>query len=171
MIEIILFAVVILLIPAAYAGLSYAPWLPTRSDDLSRVIDLAGLKAGDVFYDLGSGTGKVVFEAAKKDGVIAKGIELYVPLHLFAMVKKWLIQSPAQFFCKNLFRQDISDASVIYLFGTPKTLQGRLKEKIWHECKPGTKILSYAFSFEDLVPEFVSKPNQTDLTIRKYIVD
>lgn len=160
-----------ILLSIAYASYTYAPWLPTRSRDVSRVLQLAELKEGERFYDLGCGTGKIVFAAARCNGVQATGIELVLPLYLFCRIKKAFSKnSRSQFVWGDFFRKDLSGADVVYLFGTPKTLQGRLKEKLFKELKPGSRIISYAFEFLDVQPAKVSKPTNNDLPIRLYIV-
>jgi len=40
------------------------------------MLRLAGLKAGDVLYDLGCGDGRIVIAAAKRSGVRATGIDI-----------------------------------------------------------------------------------------------
>ena len=47
-----------------FAG-SDAPYVPTRMEHIRKVLKVAGVKKGKKFYELGSGDGRVVFEAAK----------------------------------------------------------------------------------------------------------
>lgn len=166
----IFFIILILLLTLAYGSYKFAPWVPTKSGDLKRILALADLRPGDVFYDLGCGTGKVVFAAAEIKGVKAVGVELFLPLYLYCLIKKWISGSSAEFECRDFFSKDLSGASVIYVFGTPRTLQSKLREKIWSEVKQGTKIISYVFEFSDLIPEGVSKPSVEKLSIRLYKV-
>jgi len=42
----------ILIIMFAIAAVSFAPWVPTKSSDVKRAIQLANLKPGEIFYDL-----------------------------------------------------------------------------------------------------------------------
>lgn len=163
--------VALLLLSIAYASYTYAPWLPTRGRDIKRVLQLADLQPGETFYDLGCGTGKTVFAAASVDGVKAKGIELVLPLYLYCRIRQLFnTKSNNHFVWGNFFTKDLSDADVVYLFATPKTMQGRLQEKIWREVKPGTRIISYAFGFANIQPAEISKPTKNDLPIRLYIV-
>lgn len=171
-IEIILIYLFIaaLLLSIAYASYYYAPWLPTRSRDISRVLRLADLKEGERFYDLGCGTGKTVFAAAKCNGVCATGIELVLPLYVYCRVKNaFKKNSRADFVWGDFFRKDLSKADVVYLFATPRTMQGALQKKLFKELKPGSRIISYSFEFINIQPDKVSKPTENDLPIRLYI--
>ena len=55
-----------------FAG-SDAPYVPTKMDLIRKILTIAGVKKGKRFYELGSGDGRVVFEAAKM-GANAFGI-------------------------------------------------------------------------------------------------
>ena len=46
-----------------------APFDPTPQEVVERMLALAGVKKGDVVYDLGSGDGRMVITAAKRYGV------------------------------------------------------------------------------------------------------
>lgn len=56
-----------------FAG-SDAPYIPTKMDQIRKILKLAGVKKGKKFYELGSGDGRVVFEAARL-GADSVGIE------------------------------------------------------------------------------------------------
>lgn len=129
----------------AYAAVRFAPWLPTHQKDIARALDLARLKAGERFADLGCGDGRVVREAARR-GARATGYEIALPLVLWNAVRPK--PSGARFVFKDLFTADVSDVDVVYLFGTPQTLRGRLREKLERELKPGARVLSYAFAMD-----------------------
>jgi hypothetical protein len=47
------------------------PFVPTPPEVVDKMLELAGVKKGDVVYDLGSGDGRIVIRAAKKYGVKA----------------------------------------------------------------------------------------------------
>src|SRR5882762_6507955 len=51
-------------------------YVPTPDAVVSAMLDLAGVTAADVVYDLGSGDGRIVIEAARKYGARAVGIEI-----------------------------------------------------------------------------------------------
>jgi len=155
------------LIPLAIAGISFAPWVPTWRADVDRALQLAALKPGEVFYDLGCGDGKAVFAAAKL-GAHATGIEIAWPLYLFCQIKKLLFSSSARFKLGNLFHLDISDADVIYIFGMPKTIQQKLRDKLERELKPGTRVVSYAFPIHGWEAITKDKPTPKQMSLYLY---
>lgn len=128
-----------------------APWVPMRSRDLKRVFELAKLKDGQVFYDLGCGNGKVVLYAARNFNVQAIGIEIGIPLYITCILRKFFGRvKNAHFKYKSLFSEDISKADVVYLFGMNRTLKERMVKKLLTELKPGARIISYVFEIEGL---------------------
>ena len=56
-------------------GQSLAPYVPTPEDVVERMLDLAGVKEGDVVYDLGCGDGRIPIAAAKR-GARGVGVDI-----------------------------------------------------------------------------------------------
>ena len=69
-----------------YASWRAAPWLPMRAPDLERVMRLAGMKEGEIFYDLGAGDGRTLFATAEL-GASAEGFEISLLPYLITKVK------------------------------------------------------------------------------------
>jgi SAM-dependent methyltransferase len=142
---------ILLLINFINAFWSLAPWVPTQKKDLKRILLLADLKPGQVFYDLGCGDGRVVFYLGKNSAAKIIGIELSWLLFFFCKIKHIFYPLKNIFFQrKNLFKEDFSSADVIYVFGLPKTIRKKLTSKLKRELRPGTRIISYVFSFPEL---------------------
>ncbi len=148
----------VVLAPIAWAGLSFAPWVPTWKEDVQRAFRLAKLQPGEVMYDLGSGDGKTVFIAAEEFGARAVGIEIAWPLWLWSQLRRLWAKGETRFILGNLFRQDISNADVIYLFGMPDKLKDKLRRKLETDLKPGARVVSYSFSIPDWTPVLRDKP-------------
>ncbi len=165
---IIALILLLLLSTVAIAGASFAPWVPARKADISRIFQLANLKAGEIFYDLGCGNGRVVIYAAKNYKAKAIGLEIAFPFYLIC---KWQqIFNPRSIFkYKNLFKEDLSKADVIYFFGTPKRIEAKLKLKLAKEIKPGARIISYVFPIEGWTPAIIDRPAATVVPIYLYI--
>ncbi|HMK93774.1 MAG TPA: N-6 DNA methylase [Candidatus Limnocylindrales bacterium] len=110
-------------------------------------LSLVDLKKNEIFYDLGCGTGEALIEASKLcDNV--KGIEIE-PLRWF--VAK-LRARKAKVILGNLFRQDISDADVIFIFQYAGKINSRIAEKIRADTRKGTRIVSYYWPIENMKP-------------------
>ncbi len=154
----------LLIISAAFVlgGLSLAPWVPMRRRDIKRVLKLANLKAGQVFYELGCGDGRLIRKIPQNIEVV--GLEINPLLWLYAKIR-----SPKKNIkLKNLYKEDLSRANVIFLFGIPDTLNNKLEEKLAKELKPGTKIISYAFLFKNWEPVTKDKPSEKEVSIYLY---
>jgi SAM-dependent methyltransferase len=124
-----------------------APWLPTKKEDYTTIAELAGLKEGMNFYDLGSGTGRMLFYFSKKYSANCFGIEISPLLYLYSKIRS-LFQKRVKIFYGNFFRYDLSEADVVFIFGHPK-LYGKLRKKLVRELKTEAKIIVACWPFEN----------------------
>ncbi len=159
----------ILLASIAWSAVSLAPWVPTRTRDLKRIMKLFNLPVGATLYDIGCGEGKVVLYASKYYQLNGVGIELAIPFYCIAQLRRWIGRNDTcHFILGDLFKQNLSQADAVYVFGMPKKLQARLVTKLKAELKPKAKVVSCAFQIQGLQPIQVDKPTASDLTLYLY---
>ena len=128
-----------------------SPFVPTQRKVLQKMIALAQIKSGERVFDLGCGDGRVVF-AAEKKGAICTGIEISPPVWLIARVRRFFAGKKSEIRLGNIFKQkDLSQANVIFLFMLPAVME-RFHRLIFPKLKPGTRIVSHAFSMKGLRP-------------------
>ena len=133
---------------AAYAGVSAAPWVPTKPKQKRKLMKHVELKDNAHVYDLGCGTGTLLFASKKKNPTIkATGFEISVLPYLIAKLKTWL--RPKQYKnisiqFGNLFNQDISNADVIFVFLLSKSYP-KLKAKFAKELKDDCIVIVEAW--------------------------
>lgn len=112
------------------------PFVPTHAGDIEFIVKRLGISTRDVFYDLGSGNGKVVFLVNKLSGATCVGFELSWWTFLFARIKSKVNgqMSKVAFKNKNFFKADWSGANYIYGYLYPP-LMGRVEEKFLADCR------------------------------------
>ena len=98
-----------------FGALFDAVWIPTSKKDYDRIAKLAGFKPGLLFYDLGSGTGKMLFYFSKKYKVRCVGIEISPILYLFSKIKS-LFYGDVYIGYGNFYKHDLNGADVVYIF-------------------------------------------------------
>jgi SAM-dependent methyltransferase len=131
-----------------------APFDPTPQEVVERLLALAGVKRGDVLYDLGSGDGRILIAAAKIYGVKAVGFEIDPGLVKLARenVRKEGIEELVEIHQQDFMTADLSPASVVTLY---LSNDGNLavKPKLMRELKPGARVVSYTFDMGDWPPK------------------
>lgn len=156
---------------SAFLGflLTRVPFVPTYKSDVEFFVKKLGISSSDVFYDLGSGDGKVVFLVEQLSGAKVKGFELTWWTHLLAKIKKAARKSKAQFVNRNFFKQDWSEANYIYGYLYPPLMR-RVEEKFLADCKPGSIAIIRDFPFPNLKPlETCYMPKRHDIYIYKKV--
>jgi 16S rRNA A1518/A1519 N6-dimethyltransferase RsmA/KsgA/DIM1 with predicted DNA glycosylase/AP lyase activity len=145
-----------------YTRFKGAEYSPTTKKKASKMLQFAKVTDDDIIYDLGSGFGGLVIEAGKK-AKKAVGIE-YDPIrYIVSKIRAWIINSKARFKRGDLFKENIKDASVVFLFLKQKTNQ-KLKPKLI-QLKKGTKIISNCWTFEKW------KPTKLDKKLKVYMYE
>lgn len=148
--RIIMTLIFLLLVPGFYAAYTSGPFVPSSRKRHKVMLELADLKPDDVVYDLGCGDGRLIFRAAKfvKKAI---GYELSIPLYLFGKVRQIFNPKNAQIRYGNIWKQDYSDADVVFCYLLPKAMKQFYKE-IWPKLKPGTRVISNAFQIHEIKP-------------------
>lgn len=160
----------LLLSSVAIASLSLIVWVPTRKKDLPRILALADLKPGERFIDLGCGTGTVSHFVASKSSSAVTGIELALPFFLWCKARNCFSRRDnLSYVWGSLFKLDLREFDVVYVFGIPDKLKDKLKPKLEQELRPGSRVISYAFAIEGWIPAQISKPTPDSVSIYSYL--
>ena len=119
-------------------------YVPTTTEVVDRMLDVANVGPLDVVYDLGCGDGRIVIAAAKKYGARGVGVDLD-PARIRearANAKKAGVEQLVRFEVADLFKTDLTEATVVTLYLLPE-LNRRLKPKLFAELKPGARVVSH----------------------------
>jgi SAM-dependent methyltransferase len=139
------------------------PFVPTPMEAVDEMLRLAGVKAGDVLYDLGCGDGRIVIAAAKRFGIRAVGIDID-PMRITESNENAVqagVTDKVRFIQQDLFEADFQDATVVTMYLLTSVNQ-RLRPKLLAELKPGTRLVSHSFDMGDW------KPDKTILVTMSY---
>lgn len=136
------------------------PYVPTKPEVVKAMLGLAGVKSGDVVYDLGCGDGRIVITAAKEYGATGVGVDIdperIQEAHTNAAEAG--VKDKVRFTEGNLYDLDFSKASVVTLYLLPD-VNLKLKPKLLKQLKPGSRIVSHAFNMGDWEPDETRQVN------------
>ena len=127
-------------------------WVPTPPELVERMLDLARVTPADVVMDLGSGDGRNVIAAARR-GARAIGVEYNPDLVRLSTerAEEAGVAGRASFIEGDMFRADISRATVLALFLLPANLE-TLRDQFL-AMAPGTRIVLNTFDIPDWTPD------------------
>lgn len=135
---------------AVFVGEWYgAPYVRSKKEKIAAMLELATIGPGEKIYDLGSGDGSLIIEAAKI-GARAVGIEINPFLCWYSRwrIKKAGLESSATIVRGDFRNHPLSGTDVVFLYLWPSTLE-KLKEKLSQELKPGARIISNGFPISE----------------------
>src|SRR3989454_9613493 len=130
------------------------PYVPSPQSVVSDMLRYADVGASDFLIDLGSGDGRIVLPAAKVFGARGFGVEIKDELVKKSndAAKKEGLADRVKFVKQDLFKTDISQATVITMYLLPDTVN-LLKDKFLNELRPGTRIVSHDYPLTGWIPE------------------
>lgn len=133
------------------------PFVPTPYVVIEEMLRLANVTAQDVVMDLGSGDGRVLITAAKKFGARGTGVDLDDDLVAESIEAAAAagVADRVQFLQQDLFKTDISQATVITMYLLPGVMM-RLRPALLN-LKPGTRLVSHDFRLEDWNPDVTTQ--------------
>lgn len=129
------------------------PFVPTPNEVVEGMLNLAGVKAGDVLYDLGCGDGRIVIAASKR-GAKATGIDID-PVRINESNQNAAtagLTGKVRFIQGNLFEADFRDATVITMY-LLTSVNLKLRPKLLTDLKPGTRLVSHSFEMGEWTPD------------------
>ena len=100
--------------------------------------------------DLGSGDGVIVITAGYRRNASGYGVDIDEELVRLSnqRAKSLGMDNRIRFEAKDIFVTDVSRATVVTLYLLPEFMQ-RLRHKLYTELRPGTRIVSHDYHFEE----------------------
>lgn len=146
-----IFILVVCLFGISWFAGSDAPFIPTEVAKIKLALKLAGVKKSKIFYELGSGDGRVVIEAAKL-GAVANGVEQ-------SWIRVWYSRfrarqsklNRASFFHGDIFQRHYYPADIVYIYLLTKGVL-KLEDKLKKELKKGAIVVTQKYHFKTWKP-------------------
>lgn len=129
-------------------------WGASPKTVMLRLFQISELRAGDVFYDLGCGDGRVVVEAVKMFGLRGKGVDID-PARIIQSrerASKAGVADKTTFLNESFFDTDFTDATVVFAF-LNNTLNKALRPRFLRLLKPGSRIIMHTHDMGDWQPD------------------
>jgi len=130
------------------------PYVPTKTEVVAKMLEMANVGKDDILYDLGCGDGRIVITAAKLYGTRGVGIDIN-PERI-----KESLENAAQagvthlvrFLEQDLFQTDFHEATVLTLY-LLSSVNLRLRPVLFAQVRPGTRVVSHDFSMGTWKPD------------------
>jgi hypothetical protein len=160
---------------------SAGPYVPTPWVIVDEIMRLAGIGPDDFVVDLGSGDGRLVLTAVtryKAKGGFGVDIEPSLVAQANEAARKASVGDRVQFFVRDLFATQVSNASVVTLYLLPTSVP-KLQDRLLAELPAGARVVSHDYPFPDWpheryvkmdVPEKVNISGTPRTTLYLYIV-
>jgi SAM-dependent methyltransferase len=128
------------------------PFVPSPMPVVERMLELAEVKKDDLVFDLGSGDGRILIQAAKKYGARGVGIDLDPKLVELAQSKAQEegVSELVEFYAADALTVDISSATVVTLYMF-RWFNNEMRPKL-QQLKPGARIVAHDFDIEGWPP-------------------
>ena len=151
-----------LFIPATVWPQDSIPFVPSPMLVVERMLQLAEVRKDDVLFDLGSGDGRIVIEAAKKFGVKGVGVDLNPTLVEQARRRaaEEGVSHLVEFRAADGLTVDISQATVVTLYMF-KWFNNQMRPKL-QRLKPGSRVVAHDFDIDEWKPTKIEYVNPAD---------
>ncbi|MBI3442277.1 MAG: class I SAM-dependent methyltransferase [Candidatus Sungbacteria bacterium] len=137
-----------------WSDLKGAPFVKSRKDRIETMLELAEIKPGTRVLELGSGDATLLIAAAQR-GAYAQGVEINPLLAWYSRkkIKRAGMEKQIRIVRQNFYECSLAETKpdAVFLYLLPGTLK-KLREKLYAELPPGTRIISNAFRIEGLIP-------------------
>ncbi|HUY53231.1 MAG TPA: hypothetical protein VMV24_01495 [Candidatus Dormibacteraeota bacterium] len=111
----LIYIVLALILIFGFVILFGAPFLPTLIKQIDPIFELLDLQEGQTLIELGSGDGRILYEAGKR-GLNAIGFELNPILVVYSMVKTWRYRKKVKIIWGNYWKEKWPETDGIFVF-------------------------------------------------------
>jgi predicted RNA methylase len=131
---------------------------------VQHMLEVAQLKPGDIFFDLGAGDGRTVIMAAKTFGARAVGVEMREDLakRAISVIQDNGLANRVTIVNGDMFKVDLTAADVVFLYLTTSANE-KIKPKMEAELKKGVRVVSHDYEIVGWKPvkveNFVENPS------------
>lgn len=143
--------------PAGGETALLAPYVVSPQGIVAEMLGLAEVGPGDVVYDLGSGDGRIVIEAARRG---ARGVGVELDPDLVARARENALRAhverQVEFVVADALTVDLRPATVVTLYlGYEANL--KLRPRLREQLRPGARVVSYEFDMGDWPPSALAR--------------
>lgn len=133
---------------------SGGPYVPTPQAVVDEMLNVAAVGREDFVMDLGSGDGRIVLSAASRFQARGEGVDIDPELvdQSNREAQKRGLAHLARFRNEDALKARIEKATVLTLYLLPE-LMHLLRDRIYAELKPGSRVVSHDFRFNDWAPD------------------
>ncbi len=123
-----------------------APYVPTPSVVVDRMLAMARVTAKDVLYDIGCGDGRIVITAAREFKTAGVGIDIDKAMvdRSVANARAAGVERLTKFICMDATKADVSPATVVTLYLLPES-NALLRPILEKQLRPGTRVVSHNY--------------------------
>ena len=135
------------------AALIAGPYVPSPDSAVAAMLREADVGPGDYVLDLGSGDGRIVRSAALLFGARGMGVEIQEDLVRLSneLAQQEGIADRVKFVTQDLFKTDISPATVVTIYLLPHTVN-MLQDKLLAELRPGARVVVHDYGLNGWLP-------------------
>jgi ribosomal protein L11 methylase PrmA len=148
-------------------------YVGTAYDLVSRMLQMANIKKGDVVYDLGCGDGRMLILAAQKYGCRGVGYDID-PERVKAArenVERNHVEKLVEIVQADIFTLDLSQATVFPIYLLPDMNQKLLPQ--FDKVKPGSRIVCHNYDLAGIEAEktvtVISNEDNASHTLSLYV--
>lgn len=137
----------------------YPPFISTSYENIDKIIAEVHINENAVIYELGCGRARflrMIEQAVPKTKLI--GVENLFSIYFINFLRLKLQGSKIKLLHKNIFKINLNQADIIFCYLNNTTMLP-LGLKLVSECRPGTLIISQAFTVPQLSPNKVIEVN------------
>jgi len=145
-------------------------YVPTPKDIVRRMLHLAGLRPGEIMFDLGAGDGRVIIEAVRHFRGKAVGVE--IDPERIARIRERLASTgtSAELIEGDLLQVDLSTADVISIY-LSDSVNAKLAPKLKRELKKGARVVSLDYPLPGWTATRESNVNTSGLPRKLYLYE